>query len=76
MYVKESEYYYAVSVVVREAYRGRNLSRQLLDAYFGKYRDKKACALAVSRSGCRLAGHYFSLVKEISGNICVFASGN
>ena len=44
--------------------------------YFGKYRDKKACALAVSRSGCRLAGHYFSLVKEISGNICVFASGN
>lgn len=76
MYVKESEYYYAVSVVVREAYRGRNLSQQLLDAYFGKYRDKKTCALAVSRSGCRLAGHYFSLVKEISGNICVFASGD
>ena len=74
MYVKESEYYYAVSVVVREAYRGRNLSRRMLDMYFSKYRDKKTCLLAISRGGYRLAGHYFSLVKDISGNVGVFAS--
>ena len=74
MYLEESEYFYAVSVVVQKAYRGRNLSRQLLDAYFSKYPDKKTCLLAVSRNGYRLAGHYFSLVKDLPGNIGVFVS--
>ena len=74
MFLKESEYYYAVSVVIQEAYRGRNISRQLLDAYFSRHPDKKTCLLAVSRNGYRLAGHYFSLVKDISGNIGVFVS--
>ena len=74
MFLKESEYYYAVSVVIRQAYRGRNISRQLLDAYFSRHPDKKTCLLAVSRNGYRLAGHYFSLVKDISGNIGAFVS--
>ena len=74
MYLEESEYYYAVSIVVQEAYRGRNLSRQLFGAYFSKYPDRKTCALAISRNGYRLAGHYFSLVKDLPGNIGVFVS--
>ena len=74
MYLKESEYYYAVSIVIQEAYRGRNISRQLFDMYFTKYPDKKTCALAVSRDGYRLAGHYFSLVKGISENVAVFVT--
>ena len=74
MFVKESEYYYAVSIVIRKAYRGRNIGRQMLDMYFSKFPDKKTCLLAVSRNGYRLAGHYFSLVKDISENVGVFAS--
>lgn len=74
MYLKESEYYYAVSIVIQEAYRGRNISKQLFDMYFSKYPDKKTCALAVSRDGYRLAGHYFSLVKNISENVAVFVT--
>ena len=74
MYLKESEYYYAVSIVIREAYRGRNLSRQMLDAYFSRHPDKKTCLLAVSRGGRRLAEHYFTLVKELSENVSVFVS--
>ena len=74
MYLKESEYYYAVSIVIQEAYRGRNISRKLFDAYFSKYPDKKTCALAISRSGRRLGEHYFSLVRELPGNVCVFVS--
>ena len=74
MYLPESEYYYAVSIVVQEAYRGRNISRQLLDAYFSKYPDKKTCLLAVSKGGHHLAEHYFSLVKDLSENVAVFAS--
>ena len=74
MYLKESEYYYAVSIVIQEAYRGRNISKQLFDMYFSKYPDKKTCALAVSRDGYRLAGHYFSLVKNISENVAAFVT--
>ena len=74
MFVKESEYYYAVSIVIQKEYRGRNISRQMFDAYFSKYPDKKTCLLAVSKSGYRLAGHYFSLVKDISENVGVFIS--
>ena len=74
MFVKESEYYYAVSIVIQKEYRGRNISRQMLDAYFSKYPDKKTCLLAVCKSGYRLAGHYFSLVKDISENVGVFIS--
>ena len=74
MYLKESEYWYAVSVVIRPAYRGRNLSRQLFDAYFSAHPDRKTCLLAVSEGGRRLAGHYFPLVKDISENVSVFVS--
>jgi len=74
MYLKESEYWYAVSVVVRKEYRGRNIGRRLFDAYFSKYPDQKICALAVSRSGRRLAAHYFSLEKELPGNVAVFVT--
>ena len=74
MYLKESEYWYAVSVVIRKEYRGRNIGRQLFDAYFRKYPDKKTCLLAVSGGGRRLAEHYFSLVKDVSENVAVFVS--
>ena len=74
MYLKESEYYYAVSIVIRQAYRGRNISRQMFDMYFSRHPDKKTCLLAVSRSGRRLAEHYFSLVKDIPGNVGIFVS--
>ena len=74
MVLKESEYYYAVSIVIRKEYRGRNISRQMLDAYFSKYPDKKTCLLAVSKNGYRLAEHYFSLVKDLSENVGVFIS--
>ena len=72
--MKESAYYYAGSVVIRQEYRGQNISRQLLDAFIGKYGSKKTCLITVSRSGYRLAEHYFTLVKSVSGGICIFAS--
>ena len=74
MFVKESKYYYAVSIVIQKEYRGRNISRQMFDAYFSKYPDKKTCLLAVSKNGYRLAEHYFSLVKDLSENVGVFIS--
>ena len=74
MYLKESEYYYAVSIVIRKAYRGRSISRQMLDMYFSRVPGKKTCLLAVSRNGYRLAEHYFSLVKDLSEGVGVFAS--
>ena len=74
MFLKESEYYYAVSIVIRKAYRGRNISRQMLDMYFSRLPDKKTCLLAVSRNGYRLAGHYFTLVKDLSEHVGVFVS--
>ena len=74
MFVKESEYYYAVSIVIQKKYRGRNISRQMFDAYFSKYPDKKTCLLAVSKNGYRLAEHYFSLVKDLSEGVGVFVS--
>ena len=74
MYLKDSPYYYAGSILIKEAYRGRNISRQLLDAYIGKHRDKKTCLIAVSKGGYRLAEHYFSLVKDLSENVGVFVS--
>ena len=74
MVLKESEYCYAVSIVIRKAYRGRDIGRQMLDMYFSKYPDKKTCLLAVSKNGYRLAGHYFSLVKDLSENVGVFVS--
>ena len=74
MVLKESEYYYAVSIVIQEAYRGRNISRKMLEMYFSKHPDKKTCLLAVSKDGCRLAEHYFSLVKVLSEDVGVFVS--
>ena len=74
MYLKDSEYYYAVSIVIRKEYRGRNIGRQLFDAYFSRYPDKKTCLLAVSKGGRRLAAHYFTLVKETSENVGVYVS--
>ena len=74
MFLKESAYYYAGSVVIRQEYRGQNISRQLLDAFINKYGSKKICLIAVSKSGLRLAEHYFTLVKFISGGIGIFIS--
>ena len=74
MYLKDSPYYYAGSILIKENYRGLNISRRLLDAYIEKYRDRKTCLIAVSKSGYRLAEHYFSLVKNLSENVSVFAS--
>ena len=74
MFLKESEYCYAVSIVIRKAYRGRNIGRQMLDMYFSKVPDKKTCLLAVIKDCYRLAEHYFSLVKDLSEGVGVFAS--
>ena len=74
MFLKESEYCYVGSVVLKAAYRGRNISRQLLDAFAGRYGDKKVCLIAVSQAGYHLAEHYFSLAKELPGGIGIFVS--
>ena len=74
MFLKESPYYYAGSILIREEYRGRNLSRQLLDAYAERYPEKKTCLIAISGGGYRLARHYFTLVKETAGSIGIFVS--
>ena len=76
MFLKESEYRYVESIVIRTEYRGRNISEQLFDAYFDRYGDKKACAIAVNTEGYHLMEHYFSLAKELSGGVGIFASGD
>ena len=74
MFLKESAYYYVGSIALKAAYRGRNISRQLLDAFIGRHGDKKACLIALSNEGYHLAEHYFSLVKNLSGGIGIFVS--
>ena len=74
MFLKDSEYCYAGSVVLKTAYRGGNISRRLLDAFMERHRDKKVCLIAVSKEGRRLAEHYFSLAKELPGGIGIFVS--
>ena len=76
MFLEESEYCYLGSILLKAEYRGRNIGRQLLDAFMNKYGDKKICLIAVSKEGYHLAEQYFSLVKEISGGIGIFVSGN
>ena len=75
MYLKESAYYYAGSMVIRKEYRGRHISRRLFDRFFSKNADKKICALTVSKAGYHLASHYFTLAKQISENVGVFVYG-
>ena len=75
MFQEDSEYCYLGSVVLKPAYRGRNISRRLLDAFVETHRDKKVCMIAVSQAGRRLAEHYFSLAKELPGGIGIFVSG-
>ena len=74
MFLKESEYYYVGSILVKTEYRGRSISKQLLNAFIRKYGDRKICLIAVSKEGYRLAEHYFSLAKEISDGIGIFVS--
>ena len=74
MFLKESAYYYAGSVLLRREYRGRGIGRQLLNAFIDKYGSNKICLIAVSEGGRRLAERYFTLVKSVSGGIGIFAS--
>lgn len=76
MFLKDSEYCYVGSVVLKPEYRGRNISRRLLDAFIETHGDKKVCLIAVSREGRIIADHYFSLAKELPGGVCVFVSGD
>ena len=76
MFLKESEYRYVESMVIRAEYRGRNISEQLFDAYFDRYGGKKACAIAVNTEGHHLAVHYFGLAKELSSGVGIFVSGD
>ena len=76
MFLKESEYRYVESMVIRAEYRGRNISEQLFDAYFDRYGGKKACAIAVNTEGHHLAEHYFGLAKELSSGVGIFVSGD
>ena len=75
MFLKDSAYCYAGSVVLKTAYRGGNISRRLLDSFMERHRDKKVFLIAVSKEGRHLAEHYFSLAKELPGGIGVFVSG-
>ena len=75
MYLQESAYYYAGSIVIRKEYWGQHISRRLIDLFFSKYADKKICALTVSKAGYHLASRYFTLAKQISENVGVFVYG-
>ena len=74
MFLKESEYCYVESMVLKVEHRGRNISKQLFDAFIGRYGDKKTFAIAINKEGYHLAEQYFSLVKELSGGIGIFSS--
>ena len=74
MFLKESEYRYIGSVVLKPEYRGRNIGRRLLDAFIETHGDKRVCMIAVSKAGHRLAEHYFTLAKELPGGVSVFVS--
>ena len=74
MFLKESEYYYAVSIVIEKAYRGQKISRRLLDMFIDRHRDKKTCLIAISPEGCRLAEQYFKYKENLSDTVRVFVS--
>ena len=74
MFLKESEYGYIGSVALKAEYRGRGVSRQLFDAFVGRYADKKLCMIAVTPAGRHLSERYFSLAKELPGGVGAFVS--
>ena len=74
MFLKESEYFYVESLVLKAQYRKMNISRRLFNAFFDRYGDKKAITIALSQEGYRLAEHYFSLAKALSCGIGIFVS--
>ena len=74
MFLRESAYRYVGSVALKAEYRGRKIGTRLLDAFIARHGDRKACLMAVSREGRHLAEHGFSLVRELPGGVCVFAS--
>ena len=50
MFLQESEYRYFESLVLKTEYRGRNISRRLLDACIHRCGDKKAFAIAINKA--------------------------
>ena len=74
MFVKESEYYYAGSVLIEKEYRGLGISKRLLDQFSERYAEKKLCLIAVNSNGYRLASHYFAHWKRIAEGVDVFVS--
>lgn len=72
MYVKESKYYYIVSSVILEEYRGKGYGSKLMEKLLQEINDKTYCALTISTDGYNLAKKYMNIKLKINENIFIF----
>ena len=71
-YVKESNYIYPASIVIKEGYRGNKYSSLLVNAFLKENNDKKMVVLTVSDAGYHLANKYFKFYKKIDDTHNIF----
>ena len=74
MFVRDSEYMYASSIVIEKAYRKQNTGRLLAELMTARFRGKKLCLMTVTREGRKLAGYCFRHWKKLTDDVDVFVS--
>lgn len=74
MFVRDSEYMYASSIVIAKEYRKQSISGQLVEMLTDRFKGKKICLMSVTEEGRRLAGHYFRHWMRLTDDVDVFVS--
>ena len=74
MFIQESEYMYASSIVIAKEYRKQSISGRLVEMLADRFRGKKICLMSVTEEGRRLAGHYFRHWMRLTDDVDVFIS--
>lgn len=74
MFVQESEYMYARSIVIAKEYRKQSISGRLVEMLTDRFKGKKICLMSVTEEGRRLAGHCFRHWMRLTDGVDVFVS--
>ena len=73
-YVKNSDYIYLTSVVIKEKYRNNHYGSLLQERVLMDNKGKKFVLLTISNSGYNLACKYFKLYKKLDDNHTIFVN--
>ena len=71
-YIKDSNYIYPASIVIKENYRGNKYTSLLCDSFLKDNKDKKMVILTVSDAGYHLAKKYFKFYKKLDNSHNIF----